>query len=236
MKNIVIGGASGAVGTGIVRHCLSEGHRVMAVVRNEAKKQHLQFELGDSNRGNEQLHFVLSSYDDEAEITHLQRQLEQWGRIDIAIASLGGWYHGPSLDQLPLKDWNMVVDNSLASHFHFARALMPLLEKQRGGMYAMINGGAAEFPAPHSGVISVMAAAQKMMGQVLHTEARLHGVQVFGVAAFALVKTGRTADVPGLWLNAEDIAAYVLDLAENPGPATGHYWHKLQSPADLLPA
>ena len=37
-ENIVIGGASGAVGTGIVRHCLAQGHRVVAVVRDEAKK------------------------------------------------------------------------------------------------------------------------------------------------------------------------------------------------------
>ena len=233
MKNIVIGGASGAVGTGLVRHCLSQGHRVVAVVRDEAKKRHLQDALGEDSRTLELLHFVVGAYEHQAGITHLQGQLERLGRVDIAVASLGGWYHGPSLSGLPLADWNAVVNNSLASHFHFAKALMPLLEKQRGGMYAMINGGAAEFAAPHSGVISVMAAAQKMMGQVFHNEARVFGVQVFGVAAFALVKTDGTADVPGLWLSAEDIAAYVLGLAEHPDPATQPYWHKLQSPEDL---
>ena len=235
MKNIVIGGASGAVGTGLVRHCLAQGHRVVAVVRDEAKKSTLLAELGGEDPDHAVLHFVINAYEDEAEITRLQGQLERLGRVDIAVASLGGWYHGPPLAGLPLADWHTVVNNSLTSHFHFARALMPLLEKQRGGMYAMINGGAAEFAAPHSGVISVMAAAQKMMGQVLHNEARSFGVQVFGVAAFALVKTGRTADVPGLWLSAEDIAAYVLHLAENPDPATRQYWHKLQSPEDLPP-
>jgi NAD(P)-dependent dehydrogenase (short-subunit alcohol dehydrogenase family) len=233
MKNIVIGGASGAVGTGLVRHCLSQGHRVVAVIRDEAKQEHLQAQLGADSRTLERLHFVFSVYEDEAGITHLQGQLESLGQVDIVIASLGGWYHGPPLAHLPLAEWHTVVNNSLTSHFHFAKALMPLLEKARGGVYVMINGGAAEFPAPHSGVISIMAAAQKMMGQVLHQEARAYGVQVFGVAAFALVQTDRTAGVPGLWLSAEDIAAYVLALAENPAPATNHYWHKLQSPEDL---
>ncbi len=233
MKNIVIGGASGAVGTGIVRHCLSQGHQVVAVVRDEAKKRLLQDALGEDSRTLELLHFVVGAYEDEAGITHLQGQLERLGRVDIVVASLGGWYHGPSLARLPLADWNAVVNNSLSSHFHFAKALMPTLEKQRGGVYVMINGGAAEFPAPQSGVISVMAAAQKMMAQVLHQEARAHGVQVFGVAAFALVQTDRTAGVPGLWLSAEDIAAYVLNLVEHPAPATEHYWHKLQSSGDL---
>ncbi|CAA9237917.1 MAG: hypothetical protein AVDCRST_MAG56-1288 [uncultured Cytophagales bacterium] len=233
MKNIVIGGASGAVGTGIVRHCLAQGHRVVAVVRDEAKKSHLQAGLGEAGRFPGELQFVAGAYEDEAGIAHLQAQLERLGPIDIAIASLGGWYQGPPLAGLPLADWHTVVNNSLTSHFRFAKVLMPLLEKARGGAYVMINGGAAEFAAPHSGVISVMAAAQKMMGQVLHQEARAHGVRVFGVAAFAHIKTGRSAGVPGLWLSAEDIAAYVLNLVENPTPATEHYWHKLQSSEDL---
>jgi NADP-dependent 3-hydroxy acid dehydrogenase YdfG len=60
-----------------------------------------------------------------------------------------------------LADWEAVVDNGLTAHFCFAKAVIPVLEAQEKGQYFMVNGGASEYVVPHSGVISVVAAAQK---------------------------------------------------------------------------
>ena len=97
----------------------------------------------------------------------------------------------------------------------------------------MINGGAAEYAIPHAGVISVVAAAQKMMSQVLHRELQSKNIRVYGVGAYALVRTKVRAQVPDLWLGPEEIAQYILDLSAHPGEKARAYWHALQQPADL---
>lgn len=233
MKTIVIGGATGAVGRGLVRYFVAGGHRVIAIVRDDTRRAELEILLSRQETKKADTHILVNAYENEAQIADLQAQLAKLGTIDMAIASLGGWYHGPKLGELPLSEWDTVVNNSLSSHFRFAKAVLPLLEKQATGAYILINGGAAEYPVAHSGVISVMAAAQKMMAQVLHHEASPHGVRVFGVAAFSVVKTDRTAHLDELWLSAEAIAEFTLQLVDT-HDKSGHYWHKLQTPEDLL--
>lgn len=232
-KHILIAGASGAVGEGITQYCLSQGHLVTALVRNTDKQSQLQATLQAKAGEIANLTFLINAYETEDQVEALRQHLQDATPIDIAIASLGGWFHGPELAHLPLTDWHTIINNSLSSHFRFARAIIPLLEKQGKGTYTMINGGAALYPAPHSGVISVMAAAQKMMGQVFHQEVKTKGVKVYGVAAFTLVETRNSQNMSGLWLSAADIGKYVLDLSESSGEKATQYWHPLQSPQDL---
>lgn len=233
MKTIVIGGATGAVGRGLVRYYATEGHRVIAIVRNDAKRTDLETYLNGLKLDVGNVTLLVNAYQDEADIARLRNQLSELGTIDLVIASLGGWYHGPTLDELPISDWEMVVTDRLSSHFRFAKVVLPLLKKQRHGAYVLINGGAAEYPVPHSGVISIMAAGQKMMAEVLYQEAGHYGVRVFGIAAFTVIQTDRNANTSGLWLTPGDIGEYALNVLNNKPEKSGEYWYKLQIPADL---
>jgi NAD(P)-dependent dehydrogenase (short-subunit alcohol dehydrogenase family) len=176
----------------------------------------------------------VNAYRTEAEIQTLTERVRASGTVDIAIASLGGWYHGKELYHTPLPDWEAVLTNNLTSHFNFSKAVIPVLEGQGTGMFVMVNGGAAEYAVPHSGVISVVAAAQKMMGQVLHAELKNKNIRVYGVAAFDLIRTRERANASNLWLGPAEIARYILDLAAHPGVKARQYWHTLAQPKDLL--
>jgi NAD(P)-dependent dehydrogenase (short-subunit alcohol dehydrogenase family) len=232
-RHILIAGASGAVGEGLTIDLLQRGHRVTAIVRDEAKRASLEKAIRAETAAGAEISFIVNAYRTEEEINALTAKIAAAGPVDIAIASLGGWYHGNALHQVPAADWDAVLQNGLHSHFHFAKAVVPALEGQGGGMFVMINGGAAEYVVPHSGVISVVAAAQKMMSQVLHRELAPKNIRVYGVGAFALVRTRERANTPGLWLGPPEIAGYILDLANHQGEKAGAYWHKLQQPADL---
>jgi hypothetical protein len=59
-------------------------------------------------------------------------------------------------------------------------------------------------------------------------------VRIYGVGAFALVRTKLRANDPNLWLGPGEIAQYILDLSAHGGEKAGLYWHKLAQPADLL--
>jgi len=232
MKTILIGGASGSVGLGLVTTYLSQGHQVIAVARNHEKENLIRDHITKSNLPDSKLKIIVSEFETEIEIQNLTKEVSSVRNIDITIASLGGWFHGPKLHQLSLQEWNSVINNSLTSHFNFARAVMPALESQKTGSYVMINGGASEYSVPHSGITSVMAAAQKMMTQVLHNEAKDKGIKVFGVGAFAVVKTVNNND-PKLWLTSELIAEYVLTLDGKKGNKSDDYWFRIISESDL---
>jgi NAD(P)-dependent dehydrogenase (short-subunit alcohol dehydrogenase family) len=232
--HILIAGASGGVGEGMVVHLLKKGHHVTALVRQESKKEALEMAIEEENITNTRLNFIINSYHTPEEIKALTEQVSALGTLDIAIASLGGWYHGAALYNIPLQDWDTVLTNSLTSHLNFSKAILPLMERQEKGTFVMINGGAAEYAVPHSGVISVVAAAQKMMSQVLHSELKNKNIKVYGVGAFALVRTRVRANSANLWLGPEEIAQYILDLSAHEGEKAGQYWHKLAQLNDLV--
>lgn len=230
-KRIVIAGATGSVGEGLTAEFLRQGHNVIAVVRNEEKKEKLMTDLASQAINVDRLSFVIGTYSNESEIQDIQSQLAGAGSIDIAIASLGGWYHGGHLYDLPVEDMTNVLESGLQSHLYFSKVILPLLKAQQKGAYILINGGASEFAVPHSGIISVVAAAQKMMAQVLHNELRPYGVTVYGVAAFDLVKTRDRANNEKLWLSPQVIANYITALVQS--GKTQAFWYKIQTAKDL---
>jgi hypothetical protein len=50
--------------------------------------------IEEENITNTRLNFIINSYHTPEEIKALTEQVSALGTLDIAIASLGGWYHG----------------------------------------------------------------------------------------------------------------------------------------------
>jgi NADP-dependent 3-hydroxy acid dehydrogenase YdfG len=230
IKTFVVAGASGAVGEGIVAELLEKGHKVIAIVRNKAKEDLLKSFLSENEVQTQSLICINNTFDNEQEINQLTKQLLNYD-IDVAIASLGGWYQGKKLYEVPNQDLEQVIQGGLLSHLYFAKVVLPIFEQQNKGDYVMINGGASEFVVPHSGIISIVAAAQKMMTQVLFQEFKNKGVRIHAVAAFDLVKTRQRPDSHNLWLSPKEITHYIVELIQT--RHTPNYWHKLQQPEDM---
>lgn len=229
-KNILVAGASGAVGEGIVAELLQLGHSVTIVLRKASQFTALKDYLDTEGVEINNLNGVVNRFENDKEIHTLQAELSK-KKIDAAIVSLGGWYHGKRLHELPLSDMQQVIEGGLFSHLRFAKSVLPVLEQQGYGHYFMINGGASEHVVPHSGIISIVAAAQKMMTKVLFQEFRESPIHICAVAAFDVVKTRQRANRDDLWLSPREITHYILELL-----ATGSnqkFWHKISQPKDL---
>jgi NAD(P)-dependent dehydrogenase (short-subunit alcohol dehydrogenase family) len=148
------------VGIDIARALLAAGAQVSALVRSGPRAE----ALGTHER----LRIVTGFPNSEAAIQAATGALAAGGPIDGAVASLGPWFQGPAFCDLRMSDWTRMVEASLTSHYVFARSVFPLLGA--GSQYVMVNGGAALAPVPHSGVVSILARAQLMMGEVLAAE------------------------------------------------------------------
>ena len=209
---VVFGGGTGSVSEGMVRTLLEEGARVVVPCRSAEKRQRLEKYVADLQGA--ELLCLDANVGDEASVQAFRNDLRsRVDRIDLGIACLGGWYYGYSLHRMPFADWQRVLLNNLTTHFLFMRAILSLMHDQNHGTYVMINGGASEVIAPESGMISIVAAAQRMMTRVLAEEARGKDVRVYSVVAFDAVKTrDRRGEVLDEWLSPEDVAHYVTDL------------------------
>lgn len=92
----------------------------------------------------------------------VQATMAQWGRLDIAVAA-AGIYSGAPLTDVPLKQWQRLLDINLTGVFLTDQAVAPILMQQRSGSIINISSMAgktswpasAEYSAAKSGVIGL---------------------------------------------------------------------------------
>ncbi len=223
---IIVAGGTGYVGEGLVSSFLREGARVVVPYRNEKKADSLKARLGPELLQN--LILYPAEVSNEKSMDKLVDDIvKKFGAIDGAVASLGGWHYGFSLHRMPMKDWQRVVEDNLTAHFVFMSPVVEHFYARNAGEYIMINGGAAEVPAPEAGANSVLAAAEKMMAQVLREEAHGTNVNITAVIATQPIKTReRKIDNIENWLSAEEVGQYccrVMTGTANPRQDGLHY-------------
>jgi NAD(P)-dependent dehydrogenase (short-subunit alcohol dehydrogenase family) len=223
-RRIVVGGGTGDIGVEVVAQLLEAGAEVLVPVRDKRKAEVLKRQAPTGSA----LTIVDAFPQDDAGVTHLRDAIGHWGTCNGAVASLGPWFHGPALAALPTADWQRMVTASLTSHFLFARSVVPMLASR--GQYVMLNGAAALAPVAHSGVVSVMAAAQTMLGQVLAAEnptIRVHTLMLKSIVA----TRARLQSDPSC-ITSHDVGAMTAWLFTEAGRLTGGTTLQL-TPKDL---
>ncbi len=88
--------------------------------------------------------------------------MEAWGRIDVLVAS-AGIYTGNPLAEVPLSQWQRLIDINLTGVFLSNQAVAPVLMQQGSGSIINISSmagktswpGSAEYSASKSGVIGL---------------------------------------------------------------------------------
>ena len=225
-KIALIAGGAGQVGEGIVREFLREGATVIVPSRSKDKLALLP----ESPR----LRTIVSDISSGAGAESVRnRILDEFGRLDCVVASIGSWWQGPHLVDVPLTEWTKVIDDRLTSHFIAARTFLPVLRGTPGSSYTMLNGGAAEAPVPHSGPVSIMAAAQLMMKDVLVVEQRDHSVRINTLLIQAYVITRDHPNGDRNQLTADHVGAYCAYLASQEAAAIHGQTIHFRSPEQL---
>ncbi|MBX9603639.1 MAG: SDR family oxidoreductase [Bryobacteraceae bacterium] len=225
-KVALIAGGAGQVGEGIVREFLREGATVIVPSRS---RERLAL-LPDSPK----VRTVVSDISSLAGAEAVRnRIIDEFGRLDSVVASIGSWWQGPQLIDVPLTEWAKVMDDRLTSHFVAARTFLPVLRGTPGSSYTMLNGGAAETPVPHSGPVSIMAAAQLMMKDVLVVEQRDNSVRINTLLIQAYVITRDHPAGDRNQLTADHVGAYCAYLASGEAASIHGQTIRLRSPEQL---
>ena len=233
----VVAGGTGSVGEGVVRSLVRDGATVVVPYRNETKRQRLEEYVQDVMTDSGRLVCMAADIENLESMTAFRAELvARFGRVDLGVACLGGWYYGYSLHNMPVEHWDKVINDNLKTHFICVRTLVSLMHERHQGVYVMINGGAAELIAPETGAISIAAAAQLMTARVLKQEARETGIRIHSLMVYNPVKTReRRTEVVDEWLSAEEVGAYIASLYVGSVSNTDKTIHRLYTSSNLQP-
>lgn len=216
---VVVLGATGGVGRGVVQAALASGRPVIAVARDKAGLQCLRGKFPEAD-----LSIVSGSVSSDGDGERLVRALRKLGRpIDGVIAAVcGSAPRGRLLDH-PAAFLRQTLDDDLLPHLAAARHLLPLLsEGGRTGTYVLIGGPGADRPWAGYGHRSIATAALRMLARVLHEEARTLGVRVQLLAIDSPVSTElNRAHACEQWPSALAVGQRALALVEPQGVQPG---------------
>jgi NAD(P)-dependent dehydrogenase (short-subunit alcohol dehydrogenase family) len=138
----VITAAADGIGRATALTFARAGYRVVAVDVNEAGTRTVVAEIAGIV-GSEVAEVAVVDVTDEAQVGVLAASLrDRWGAITALVNVVGGSRPGLTATELPLDEWNRLLALNLTSTFLMCRALIPLIELNRGGTIVNVSSGA----------------------------------------------------------------------------------------------
>lgn len=208
---VLVLGASGRVGAGVVAALLEAGSPVLAVGRDARRLQ----ALAETHADEPGLELMAGSVAGDHEAAALARRVADHERpLRAVVDAIGGrWRSARLLDQ-PVAALRRSLDQGVLPHLAAARHLLPLLRGQAGATrYVLVGGPNARCGWAGYGHASVAGAATRMLAQVLHEEAQEFGVRLRMLSVDAPVWTAdNAAQACSGWHSALGVGRGVVSL------------------------
>jgi NAD(P)-dependent dehydrogenase (short-subunit alcohol dehydrogenase family) len=176
---IVTGGARG-LGAATC-HCLAEAGMkvVVADLRQEQAAQVVE-QIQSENGTAIALPLDVSSPDHIADL--VDQVLDTYGAID-ALVNNAGIDVTLSVEEMPVTDWQRVIDVNLNGPFYMAKAVFPHMRQQGGGHIINIVSTAAKRAWANASAYHASKWGLLGLSQALHVEGRLHQIKVTSLIA-----------------------------------------------------
>lgn len=151
-KVALVTGAGTGVGRAVSKALAREGYNLVLTGRRREPLDEVSREITLANPEAQAL-VIPADVGDPASIEELfSRVEEEFGRLDLLFNNAGTGAPAVPIDELPVEEWQKVVDANLTGAFLCSRQAFRLMKKQqpRGGR--IINNGSisAHTPRPHS--------------------------------------------------------------------------------------
>lgn len=104
------------------------------------------------------------------------------GRLDVLVNVVGGSRPGRKVTELSLADWQADIDLNLTTVFLMARAALPVMEGQGGGVIVNVSSGAGLTGMQANAAYCAAKAAVVMLTRTLAIDHSAAGVRVNGIA------------------------------------------------------
>jgi NAD(P)-dependent dehydrogenase (short-subunit alcohol dehydrogenase family) len=190
-QNVVVIGATGVVGSGVVRKYLDAGANVIGVSRSAENLAKLKQQIGIKD--SEPFQGVVGDFKDDSSAASVKGAVDAVlkGQPIQHVVSVQGFVEfAKNPTETPLTALRSALDNGLYNNLLAAQSFLPGLKSRDGSSFTLVSGGLAHIPPPMIGVWmgSVKNAAINALQNALTTETANDKVRVntvcihFGVA------------------------------------------------------
>lgn len=213
MKTIMVIGATGDVGQGLVHAGLDKGWRVIAAARDAAKADALAAVF--SGRPLMTAVGDLSSLA-AADVLRQTAVKAAGGPLDAVVVSVNAPNRPSTLLDMPVERLAEMFEANVLTHFLAAQTFLPHLPAS--GVFIGIGGGTADFVMPGLGHVSMGQAALRMMYRAIARDRRGEtGPQIKELMIVSKVNgasTRHTAQPE--WLTDVEVGRHVCAMVEAP--------------------
>lgn len=175
MSAIVVLGATGRVGRGIVEAAVRATRPVVAIARQKAELRLLRAEFPSAD-----ITLLRGSVDSDGSSGRLAAALRRLARplSGIVVAICSECERGRVLERSSAA-LRRALDQNLLAHLNAARHLLPLLaDSAQRCSYVLVGGPGGERPWSGYAHRSIVAASLRMLACTLHEEARAMAIRV----------------------------------------------------------
>lgn len=211
-KVVIITGAAGNLGVALCGVLAAQGHRVVAVGRDQAELDGRFGSMPDAPK------FQIPAGDlAEPGVAEalVARVVQEAGRLDAVAHTVGGFVYAP-LSESGAEVWERMLRMNLISTLHIFRAALPALQAAGGGSLVSIGAGAgmkassglSAYAAAKAGVLRLMESAAD--------ETKSLGVRVNAVMPSIIDTPQNRASMPDAdtskWVTAGQVAEVIAFL------------------------
>ncbi|MCZ7934193.1 SDR family oxidoreductase [Agrobacterium leguminum] len=219
---ILITGATSGFGQATARRFVKEGWKVIGTGRRAERLEALSAELGSAFHG---LAFDIT--DEEATGKALSGLPEGFRDIDVLVNNAGLALGTAPAPQVPLKDWQIMVDTNITGLLNITHHLLPTLIGRKG-IVVNLSSVAAHYPYTGGNVYGGTKAFLRQFSLGLRSDLHGKGVRVTSIepgmceTEFTLVRTGGNQEASdNLYkgvnpITADDIANTIYWVASQP--------------------
>lgn len=158
--------------------------------------------------GAEGLHLLDADIGTPAGLAALAEAVDAYGRLDAVVGSIGSFWAGPGVVEVPSKTVREQIEARVAPHLSLVQTLGPRL--RAGGAFVHLSGLVALFGLPGLSALGISTAAQLAVTRAFQAEAK--GPRVFGLVIEQFVRTRSRQDLPEDALTADEVGEAVRNL------------------------
>ena len=180
-KKVVVAGATGGIGSSLVKLLIQSGAEVFITGRNNEKLSNIA-----AAHGIPASHFMATDISDGTQMELMaEKVLSQLGTPDILINLAGIGIIKP-MEQLSLDDFSRSIQTNLIGAFLFVKSFLPAMKEVKKGLIINVPGvlgkvpmaGAAAYSASKYGIVGMM---QSIREELKRTEIRITNLFLGGV-------------------------------------------------------
>ncbi|MBK1964094.1 SDR family NAD(P)-dependent oxidoreductase [Campylobacter novaezeelandiae] len=177
MKTALITGASSGFGRASVEALINEGFKVIAIARREERLKLLKEKFKDK------LHIIALDVRDKEKInSELKNLPKEFSDISLLINNAGLALNQDEFDSLSLEDIDTMVDTNIKGFLYIARAIIPILRKQKNAYIFNIGSVAATNPYFGGNVYCGTKAFVRQFSLALRNDLRSSNIKVTNIA------------------------------------------------------